>query len=161
MQLDFYAYVLADGYDGCGVAVGPQERDAVFNRDALHIIGCFLDREESTLRRCLQNPRFLFSGRHCADHFLSPMELSPVNVLEHVVQGLLSQVLFLNSREKPNRQVASNDRHWFLVHKPETSQTICLLIRSELEGLRRFRIPDLRVREPGPWPTASGHAAAW
>jgi hypothetical protein len=67
---------------------------------------------------------FRLAGSDRADHFLRPVELAPVNILENMVQGLPGQVLLLNAREKAGGQMAGDDGHRLFVHESKTPQAV-------------------------------------
>src|ERR1039458_8762302 len=81
-------------------------------------------------------PVRLFSGIEKQD--LAKQSL--YHVFENVVQGLLRQILLLNSGKKANRQMTSDHRHRFLVHEAKALQAVCLFVHSEFECLRSLGI---------------------
>jgi len=113
------------------------------------VIGSFFDDQQWTSRLGLQDASFLVPGIHSPNHFFRPMQSAPVAMLEDVIQGLLLEILPVDTREDTRGQVAGDQRDRFAVYEPQARNLVDPLTWRELECLCDFEpgLFDLEAQE--------------
>src|SRR5580698_1707676 len=80
------------------------------------------DRKHARSLRNSQQFRLFAGGCQGLDYFISPRYAQPVVLAEHRIEGILPEVVSLEARIEPQRNIGLFDRHWSSVGIPQPSQ---------------------------------------
>jgi hypothetical protein len=106
----------------------------------MNVESCFSDMEKGCAYLGLKDPSLLITGRNRANHLFRPMQFSLINVFNHVVQGLFSEVLLLDSAEDTLRKIAGYHRHWLSVHRSQPLNAVRPLTASQAKRYGGFAL---------------------